>query len=37
MTEYIAAYIKELNEFTYEDFELTGYDPWPHIAGQVSV
>ncbi len=29
--------IKELNEFTYEDFELTGYDPWPHIAGQVSV
>ena len=29
--------IKELNDFTYEDFELTGYDPWPHIAGQVSV
>ena len=29
--------IKELNDFTYEDFELTGYNPWPHIAGQVSV
>ena len=29
--------IKELNQFTYEDFELVGYDPWPHIAGKVSV
>ena len=29
--------VKELSDFCYEDFELTGYDPWPHIAGQVSV
>ena len=29
--------VKELTDFTYEDFELTGYDPWPHIAGEVSV
>lgn len=29
--------IKELNQFTCEDFELVGYDPWPHIAGKVSV
>ena len=29
--------IKELTDFTYEDFQLEGYDPWPHIAGKVSV
>lgn len=29
--------VKELWDFTYEDFELTDYNPWPHIAGQVSV
>ena len=29
--------VKELSDFTYEDFELAGYDPWPHIAGKVSV
>ena len=29
--------VKELNKFTYEDFDLVGYDPWPHIAGKVSV
>ena len=29
--------VKELSDFTYEDFELVGYDPWPHIAGKVSV
>ena len=23
--------------FKYEDFELVNYDPWPHIAGKVSV
>ena len=28
---------KELEDFTYEDFELVGYDPWPHIKGEVSV
>ena len=29
--------VKDLNDFTYEDFKLIGYDPWPHIAGKVSV
>ncbi len=29
--------VKDLNDFTYEDFELTDYTPWPHIAGKVSV
>ena len=29
--------VKELTDFQYEDFELVGYDPWPHIAGVVSV
>ncbi len=29
--------VHELTDFTYDDFELTGYDPWPHIAGKVSV
>ena len=29
--------IKNLFDFKYEDFELTDYDPWPHIPGKVSV
>lgn len=29
--------VKELFDFSYSDFELTGYDPYPHIAGAVSV
>lgn len=29
--------VKDLFSFKYEDFELTDYDPWPHIAGKVSV
>lgn len=29
--------VKELTDFKYEDFRLEGYDPWPHIAGVVSV
>ena len=29
--------VKELEDFTYEDFKLEGYDPWPHIKGEVSV
>ena len=29
--------VKSLFDFTYEDFQLTDYDPWPHIAAQVSV
>lgn len=29
--------VKDLFSFKYEDFELTDYDPWPLIAGKVSV
>jgi len=29
--------VKDLFSFQYEDFELTDYNPWPHIAGKVSV
>ena len=28
---------KDLFSFKYDDFQLEGYDPWPHIAAQVSV
>ena len=29
--------VKDLFSFKYEDFQLEGYEPWPHIKGQVSV
>ena len=29
--------IRELEDFTYEDFKLVGYEPYPHIAAKVSV
>ena len=29
--------VKDLFSFKYEDFQLEGYNPWPHIAAQVSV
>ena len=29
--------VKALISFRFEDFQLEGYDPWPHIAAQVSV
>ena len=29
--------VKDLFSFKFEDFQLEGYDPWPHIAAQVSV
>ena len=29
--------VKDINEFTFDDFTLEGYDPHPHIAGKVSV
>ena len=29
--------VKDIFGFAYEDFELINYDPWPHIAGSVSV
>ena len=29
--------VKDLFSFRFEDFQLEGYDPWPHIAAQGSV
>lgn len=29
--------VKSIFDFHYDDFELTGYDPWPHIKAEVSV
>lgn len=29
--------VKDIFSFRYEDFELIGYDPWPHIKAVVSV
>lgn len=29
--------VKDIFSFKYEDFQLEGYDPWPHIPGVVSV
>lgn len=29
--------VKDIFSFHYDDFLLEGYDPWPHIAGKVSV
>ena len=29
--------MKSLYDFKFEDFELVGYDPWPHIKADVSV
>ena len=29
--------VKNLFDFKYEDFELTDYNPWPHIDAKVSV
>lgn len=29
--------VKNLFDFKFEDFELEGYDPWPHIKADVSV
>ena len=29
--------VKSLFDFQFEDFELTDYDPWPHIKAEVSV
>ena len=29
--------IKSIFDFTYDDFEIVGYDPHPHIAGKVAV
>ena len=29
--------IRQLEDFTYENFELIGYEPYPHIAAKVSV
>lgn len=29
--------VKNLFDFCYDDFQLEGYDPWPHISAKVSV
>lgn len=29
--------VNNIFDFKYEDFQLEGYDPWPHIPGKVSV
>lgn len=29
--------VKDIFSFSYDDFRLEGYDPWPHIPAQVSV
>ena len=29
--------VKDIFSFHYDDFELTDYDPWPHIKAEVSV
>ena len=29
--------VKDIFSFKYEDFQLEGYDPWPHIKAEVSV
>lgn len=29
--------VKDIFDFQFEDFELEGYDPWPHIKAEVSV
>ena len=29
--------VKDLLDFRYEDFQLEGYDPWPHIKADVAV
>ena len=29
--------VKDIVDFRYEDFQLEGYDPWPHIKAAVSV
>ena len=29
--------VRDIEQFTYDDFRLEGYDPWPHIKAEVSV
>ena len=29
--------VKSIFDFQYEDFQLTGYDPHPHIKGEVAI
>ena len=36
-TMHINPDVKSIFDFRYEDFELKNYDPWPHIAAEVSV
>ena len=34
---YLNPDVKDIFDFTYEDFTLSGYDPHPHIKGEISV
>ena len=36
-TMHINPDVKSIFDFKYEDFQLEGYDPWPHIKAEVSV
>ena len=36
-TMHINPDVKSIFDFRYEDFQLEGYDPWPHIKADVSV
>ncbi len=29
--------VKDIFDFKYEDFELSGYEPYPHISGAIAV
>ena len=33
----INPYVHDIFDFTYDDFTLIGYDPWPVIKGDVSI
>jgi thymidylate synthase len=33
----IAPAVKEITGYRYEDFDLVGYDPHPHIKAEVSI
>jgi thymidylate synthase len=34
---HINPHVTDIDAFTIEDFELVGYDPHPHIRGEVAV
>lgn len=36
-TMWIEPWVKDIDNFKFQDFDLRGYDPWPHIKADVSV